>query len=156
RDSLAFVLALVFLVHPVNSEVVFSVSSTQDTLFFFFGILALWMLAKFQQMRFMPLIILCLLLSLFSKETGVLFFAAAILFSAFFRRKNLYIILASSILSVGMYFRIRSTAIGLISQSLNSPIQRLNLLERFWNMPEIFLFYIKRFVFPWNLASSYH
>jgi len=48
-------------------------------------------------------------------------------------------------------------AIGIISHTgANAPIQNLSLSERLINIPAIVLFYLKVFVFPYDLSSSYH
>ena len=80
KPLLALLLSLIFLVHPLSSQAVFSISSMQDILFFFFGILALWLLLRFDSIKSLLLVAVCLLLSLLSKETGVVFIVIALLY----------------------------------------------------------------------------
>src|SRR6266571_1779293 len=44
KPALALALALIFLVHPLNPQIVYAIPTMQDALFFFFGILGLWLL----------------------------------------------------------------------------------------------------------------
>jgi protein O-mannosyl-transferase len=155
RKSWALVLSSVFLVHPINSEVVFSISSTQDVLFLFFGILALWMLVNFKSKKFLTFSFLSLFLSLLSKETGLLFILIAVIYTIIFDRKRIYTMLIGSVITVSAYFGMKSLVVGLLSNSVNAPIARLNIWHRSLNIPEILLFYVKTFFFPLNLSSSY-
>lgn len=155
--SRAFVLSLIFLVHPINSEAVFYISAAQDILFFFFGIGAL-LLATKKTIKVYTLVLLAifLLASLLSKETGYLFVAVVILYSLIFNRKYFLHLLTSSILVSAVYFLLRTNAIKTFSLPGNSPIAKLDFWERFINMPEILFFYFKTFFFPLNLAISYN
>src|SRR5437868_5321519 len=62
--------ALLFLLHPINSEVVLYIADLQEVLFMFWGLLALVLLKKKVSWVFVSL---CLFMSLLSKETGFLF-----------------------------------------------------------------------------------
>lgn len=139
RSNLAILLALVFLVHPINSAVVFYASSLNDSLFFFFGMLAL--LAPT-----LALSSLLLFLSLLSKETGVAF----VLMLPFFKSRKA--ILASAA-ALGVYLLWRH---GLSSATAFSPIASLNLGQRLLNWPVMIWFYLKTVFFPLQLASSYN
>lgn len=72
-EILAVILAILFLVHPINSEVVAYISDAQDVLYFFFGMLALTVMLYKKNNTGMLLSCIFLLLSLLSKETGILF-----------------------------------------------------------------------------------
>lgn len=89
RPALALALSLIFLVHPLNSQVVFAIASMQDVLFFLFGMLALWLLLRYGSVKSLWLVAGCLLLSLLSKETGVLFLVLALLYLFWFDRGRL-------------------------------------------------------------------
>src|SRR5205823_5660731 len=80
RKQIALILSLIFLVHPINSEVALYVSDTQEVLFFLFGVLALWKLKHLKSKKYLIFIAISLLLSLFSKETGLLFICIVIFY----------------------------------------------------------------------------
>ncbi|MFZ9595993.1 MAG: tetratricopeptide repeat protein [Bdellovibrionia bacterium] len=66
---------LVFLVHPMNSEVVLMIANLQDGLFTFFGLLALLQIGRSNRLHLKEglFAFVLLLLSLLSKETGALY-----------------------------------------------------------------------------------
>ncbi len=155
RKSVSLILALIFLVHPINSESVFYISAVQEVLFFFFGMLALWILINFRSKKSTILASMCLFFSLLSKETGILFIGISILYLLFFNKNRTYVMLGFLVPTIAAYTFLRIHAVGILTKSMAAPIDQLNLLERSFNMPLIFFFYIKTFLFPLNLASSY-
>src|SRR5262249_41694443 len=76
---IAFILSLIYLIHPINQESVIYISAMPETLFVFFGLIALFFLQK-KSTNTIDIVFanIALLLSLFSKETGVLFIIMAI------------------------------------------------------------------------------
>jgi protein O-mannosyl-transferase len=152
----AFFLALIFLVHPINSEAAFYVSATQDVLFFFFGIFSLWILQKYESHKVYVVAGICLLLSLLSKEAGALFLIISILFIAFFKKKEFFIWLGYSSLAAISYLVLRISNFGIFkTMTTYTPINSLNLLERVLNIPEIINFYLRTFIYPINLSTSW-
>lgn len=156
KRPLSLFLSLVFLIHPINSEAIFYISAMQEPLFFFFGILALLMLARIKSKGSLLWICLLLFLSLLSKETGILFLLVSFIYVLIYRRIYLLTFTGLSILSTLCYLLLRLSAVGIRINPLNTPIAHLTLLERFINMPALIFFYIKTFLLPLNLASSYH
>lgn len=157
KKPLALILSLIFLVHPINSEVVFYVSSTQESLFFFFGILALWLLSKAQSKKNLILASLSVFLSTISKETGALFLVVSAMYVLVFNKnkKHFYILSSFLVIAFVIYLLLRINAVGLFTNPANIPISNLSLPERLLNVPAIFLFYLKTFTFPLNLAHLY-
>lgn len=156
KAAVALPLALTFLIHPVNSQVVFAVASMQDALFFFFGILALYLLVRYRSNKSLIVVAACLLLSLLAKETGLLFVGLALLYLFWWNRERLYLFAGTMVLPVALWLVLRAHAIGLTgAQSTNSPIDSLPLAHRLINDPYIVLFYVTKFVFPWKLSSAY-
>ncbi|OGH47318.1 MAG: hypothetical protein A3A51_00915 [Candidatus Levybacteria bacterium RIFCSPLOWO2_01_FULL_39_10] len=151
----SLVLSLIFLVHPINSESVFYISASQEALFFLFGILGLWLIISYKSMRYTILAGVSFFLSLLSKETGMLFVLASILYAVLFNRKLLTTVVTTSSVVVFIYFFLRISAIGLFNQPMNTPIANSDLVDRLINIPSIIFLYIKTFVFPLNLSSSY-
>jgi hypothetical protein len=157
KKLLSLALALVFLVHPINSQVAFAIPSLQDALFFFFGTLALWVLLKYQSTKTLWLVALFLLLSLFSKETGVFFVLICLLYLFYFKRERIAQFIKITSLPVIIWLLAKVSAVGLFNGNPHiAPIDQLSLLGRLMNVPAIILFYITKFVSPWNLATQYH
>ncbi len=153
----SFLLSLIFLVHPINSESAYYISATQEVLFLFFGLLSLWIVQRYQSQKALIFSSIFLFCSILSKETGILFFFIVSLYVFFYHRKRIYPLLGYYLSILGIYFLLRLNALGVTTTvTKNAPIQELSLAERLINIPEMFLFYIKTFFFPWNLASVYH
>src|SRR6266704_496483 len=153
---LALVFALVFLVHPVNSQILFSLTTRQDALFLFFGMLALLSLMRFRSVRSLVLAAVCIFLSLLAKETGILFVAMAALYLFWFDRKRLLPFVYVMTLPLVLYLVLKIHAVGLNERSTIAAIDGLGLGGRLMTIPAIILFYITKFVFPLQLATGYY
>ncbi len=155
NKPIAFFSSLIFLVHPINSEAVFYISAVQEPLFFFFGVVGLLLLIDSESNKKLLFSVLCLFLSLLSKEIGILFIMMASIYILLYCRKKLALFLGSSISLFGIYILLRQNAVGFSPKFTVAPIDSLNFLQRTINMPSIFLFYIKTFLLPLNLAYSH-
>lgn len=154
---LSLVLAIIFLVHPINSQVIYSIPNMQDALFFFFGILGLYLLARFKSRRSLIFVALCLLLSLLSKETGVAFIPISLLYLFLWDRKRLLPFSGMMVLPIALWLVLKTHAIGLLGTNPNNaPIDSLSLGHRLLTDPAIVSFYITKFIFPWKLATAYY
>src|SRR5258708_7385934 len=153
----SFILALVFLVHPINSQSFLYISALQDVLFFFFGMFTLWVTENFKPTIFRIFLVVALLfLSLLSKETGILFFPIIIFFKYLFEKRLVTLLILGETFIFGTYAFLRIRAIGLHPAiTASSPIQTLNLFDRLKNTPGIIIFYVKTFIFPKDLALSW-
>src|ERR1039458_7273236 len=154
---LSLVLAIIFLVHPINSQIVYSIPNMQDALFFFFGILGLYLLARYKSPLSLIFVALCLLLSLLSKETGVVFIPISLLYIFLWDRKRLLPFSGIMVLPVGLWLILKTHAVGLLGTNPhNAPIDYLSLSHRLLTAPAIVSFYITKFIFPWKLATAYY
>ncbi len=150
----SLLLALIFMVHPINSEAVLYVSNLQDLSFFFFGVLALLLAQNKSTTRNLIFIAVCLLFSLFSKESGVLFIPIVLLFKYLFNKKGLPLLGLYTIFVVGFYYVLRIFTVGFPQST--SPIGSLGLFERAMHIPSLINFYLKTFLFPNNLSYSWN
>lgn len=156
---LSFILALIFLIHPINAEAVVYISDLQDILFFFFGIIALWRIIKYKLVNFKEYLIVSglLLCSLLSKETGVLFYFIIGIYVFFFFRKKILPFLIGAITSIGIYSILRFLIAGIFFNKHGlSPITMMSFSERLVSVPKLTLFYLKTFIYPVDLAINQH
>ncbi|HVA10744.1 MAG TPA: hypothetical protein VNG32_01080 [Candidatus Dormibacteraeota bacterium] len=154
---LSLVLAIVFLVHPINSQIVYSIPNMQDALFFFFGILGLYLLARYKSPRSLVFVALCLLLSLLSKETGVVFIPISLFYIFLWDRKRLLPLSGMMVPAIALWLALKTHAVGLLGANPhNAPIDYLSLGHRLLTAPAIVTFYITKFIFPWKLATAYY
>lgn len=152
KKTMSFFLSLVFLVHPINTETVVYISVLQDTQFLFFGLIALYLTIKSTSFYKVPLVTIFLLLSLLSKEAGIVFIFLVPFFSVLFQKQTWVRHLAQSILAVLIYSFLRFGVAHTFFNSLKVvPIQTLPFNERLISIPKIIFFYIKTFLFPKDL-----
>lgn len=158
-ESLSFFLALLFLVHPINSETVIHSANLQDVLFFFFGGLALFSIinnkGKPLQKKTIAIFTTCLLLSLFSKETGVAFGLLTLFYLFLFDKKKLWKFLYSffTVSFVYITFRFLIAKVG-FEESAISPIAHASFFIRMLTIPSIIFTYIITFFLPINLQTA--
>ena len=156
KKYIAFILSLVFLVHPINTESVGYIASSVSVIFFLFGILAL-LLSWYEKISIkrMLLISLLLLFSIMTKETGVLFVFLILISRVFFKNKQWRLFSIGSVLSVFVYICLRISVIGLYYPNVKVlPIMRLSFVERLLQIPAIIFYYLKTFISPVQLAVS--
>lgn len=157
KPIVAFLVALLFLAHPINSQVVYAIPSMQEPLFFLFGMLALLRLSKSQDKKSLIVSSAYLSLSLLSKETGVVFVVLSVLYLFMFKKEHAVRFMKIVSVPVLIYLMMRANAVGLFQGSLHAaPISHLNFLERIFTIPSIILFYILKIIMPVDLATSYY
>lgn len=161
-EALAFAGALVFLVHPIHSETVAYIADLQDVLFVLFGMVTL-LLAR-HQVRFKPykfqylgLIFVTLLLTLLSKESGILFFPMLILYLILVEKKPWRTITRHSVIaacSLIAYLILRyGVAQMYTSKSSLASIAEASFTQRLIHIPLIITTYLKTFFWPARLLS---
>ncbi len=158
KNYLPHFVALVFLVHPINVETVVYISALQDTLFFFFGTWALF-LARINNLSYKRLsaVSLLLLLSVLSKETGVLFLLLLPIFKLLTYKKDLWGALYATFAAGLIYAFLRFLVAGIyFAKTGISPIMRTTLLERLQTAPAEAFYYLKNVFFPESLAIAQH
>lgn len=147
-------ICLAFLVHPINVESVSYIAQTVSPLLFLFGITAVLLSASKNLSNSKIIIIfLLLLLSLLTKESGVIFLFLVPLYQFFFTMKNRLKLSIVSFCTLIAYLFIR-LEIGQVDFSSRplANIAGLSLVERLLNIPAIIFFYLHTFFFPKTLA----
>ena len=151
-----FLISLIFLIHPVQIESVVYIAGLQEPLFMFFGLLTL-NLYSCKKPNLLFLAAPLLLLSLLSKETGIVFILLVPLYSYLITHKNRLLSTFSSLIALLTYLFLRfGMAKMQISEHNLTPINRLSLLERLPNIPKIIVHYLEHFFLPHNLSISEH
>lgn len=158
RKNLSFILTLIFLIHPINSEAVLYISALQEPLFFFFGMIALIILNADRLSRKQLLMGgLLILLSMFTKETGTLFLIIIGLFHLIYRKSSWLKIITVEVLVLGIYLTTRLLMAKVFFVTLTYvPIVNLSFIERLYTVPAVFFYYIKTFFYPKDLIIAQH
>lgn len=150
----ALALSLIFLVHPVNAEVVNYVADAQDVFYMFFGLLALFLCQRAPAPWGLGPILISLTLSLLSKETGALFFPIACVYASFFRREFLRPLLLSSLL-IGISYGLWRYHLDLTRFGFDHLLfHRASYLERLQTVPAALWHYIEIYFFPSRLSLT--
>ena len=156
----AFAVALLFLIHPLYSEVVLYTSNMQDLLYFFFGTAAFVLLIKKNiDFKRALLIFFLFLSSLLSKETGLVLILLSILYVFLFKKKKESVFWTSlaGAASIVIYSVMRFKVAGIfLSGNEMAPIARLTLVQRLINIPKIISYYLQNFFVPFNLSVNQH
>ena len=148
KEKVSLFLTLIFLTHPIQVESVVYIAALQEILFFSFGVMYLLLL---ERKKFAPIFIL---LSLLSKETGILFAPLGILYSYFYRRKNLLYDGVGVVIAVGIAFFMRFVVAGIgFEKTSEFVMMRTPFLERMINVPSMILYYLQTLIFPYRLVS---
>lgn len=154
----AFFLSLIFLIHPINVESVVYSSSLQDILYMFFGLVFLLFLIKNKlTLKKTISLSLLLLLSLLSKETGIIFILVSLVYVYLFQKEKLKSLIIVIFITLTTYSILRfGIAQVFFDKNGLSPITRISLWERLLSIPKIITFYLTTFVFPIHLSISQH
>lgn len=161
RDSMAFVTTLFFLIHPQNVETVVYISSLQDVLYMFFGMLGLtWVVITEGELGIGDFVVagICIFLAMLSKETGVLFGMIIGIYLLMFRKNTelwKWVGMMTGVLGVYLYLRFGVARVGL-EKNMFTPMATLPLLDRLGNIPAIVWHYLSLFVWPSKLSISQH
>lgn len=156
--KLSFILSLLFLVHPMNSTTVVFIGSMADVLFFIFGFLGILLIIK-EQISFKNIILasILFLLSLLSKESGILFFLLGLLAIFVFERKYFLKTIFINFLIIFLYSIFRISSQGMFwSVSSFAPIQKLTLVGKILSLPSILGYYFIELLLPFNLSMFQH
>lgn len=157
--KIALFLAILFLVHPANVESVVYIANFQEPLFFFFGMTALLVISYSKKITWknMSVISVLLLLSLLSKESGILFLPSSIALFAFLHRKNMRasLIIVAATFAVYLFMRLVIARV-LVNHQAIAPIMDASIYERILTMPKIIATNISLFFLPKDLSWGHH
>lgn len=150
KSATSFMLSLIFLVHPLNTEAVVYISALQEPLFLLFGLLALHIsMKKITNLTWKSLIILFLTLSLLAKETGFVFLVILPIFQYLYQRRNILLGFLQSFIVLLIYSFLRYIVANIyFGRNVVIPMNTLSFWERLINIPKIILFYLGTFVYP--------
>ncbi len=156
QPRISFWLALIFAVHPINQLAVIYISSLNDILFLFFGLLGFYALISSRlTLPRLTLVSALLFLSLLSKETGVLFVILCAVYLWLWQRPRL--VISGYVFSYFLlaYFFLRFVLARVTYIRIpDIPIMRADLTHRLLTLPRIFWYYLSTFFFPARLVAA--
>ena len=157
----AFVISVLFLVHPANVESVAYISATSEVMYVFFLLIALLVAVSFclkKESSFMKLslIFFAILASLFSKESGVISIALILALAVVYFRNKLIPLAITSTLSLGVYsfFRFFVATLSANQQLSPVPMVHASFWQRLLTIPYELFSYLRLIFFPMSLHIS--
>lgn len=172
---LAFLTTLLFIAHPLHTEVVANIKSRDEIVSFLFLCLMIFFLfrsIRSENKKFILYAVLCYFTALLSKENGITFLAVIPLTLFCFAGKNLkqsFLLTIPFIAAAGIYLAIRTSLVGMIGDReandvTDNPFLQLNFpglptplpfMEKFATVCWILLKYLLLLIFPHPLTSDY-
>ncbi|MCF8374617.1 MAG: tetratricopeptide repeat protein [Bacteroidales bacterium] len=159
--------ALLFVAHPIHTEVVANIKGRDEILTLLFSLYALWMSLKYAgsgKMKYLVYSGIIFFLGLLSKENAITFLAI-IPFSIYFfteanwkiNLKTLWPLLIASV----VFLIIRQNVLGesndeLVNDVMNNPFVEMSLAQKFATIMYTLGLYIKLLFFPHPLTYDYY
>lgn len=168
KKLLAFIITLLFLAHPLHTEVVANVKSRDEILSFFFIILTLYLTHQYASQRKVKQLLLALLscfCALLSKEYGALLFVLIPLSLYLFSEKPIELkkqigLFTGMVVLFGIYYWLRSgvvTGAAAIQDKelLNNPYLLATSSQALATKLYVWFKYLLLCIFPYSLSSDY-
>lgn len=150
-------LSLIFLVHPLQVESVAYIAATGSPLFMLFGMAALHAGMNKRIGHVRASAIGCLLfLSLLARETGAVFIPIIAVYRLIYRRNDLGRLAGGLMAALSAYLLVRLGAghAFLSKAQVLVPIAKLSFQERLINVPAVFFYYLRSFVYPAKITIA--
>ena len=165
--SAPFLICLLFIAHPVHTEVVANIKSRDEILAFMFCLLTLYFSIKFLEkpnVQFALFSGLSFFLALLSKENSVTFLLVQPVTLYFFTRnktKTNLVTIIPLIISTVVFLLIRQTVVGhsnspLADDLMNNPFVEMTLSQKYATILYTLGIYLKLLIFPHPLTSDYY
>ncbi len=158
---IAYLLSLIYLVHPANVEAVAYISSIQESILIFFALISLlitmsWCESKKEDKKKLFFIGMFSLLSLFSKETGIIILFVLSLYVFIFYKPKLirYLLTQLSVFTVYLIVRLGIAKMSFTSFAAAPPIAQAPLIQRLTTIPFEIFSYLRLLFFPKDLYIS--
>ncbi|HSH50969.1 MAG TPA: hypothetical protein VK982_04515 [Bacteroidales bacterium] len=167
--SLPFVATLLFILHPIHTEVVANIKGRDEILSLLGALLAVlfsWKYIQKHNVRYLIFSFIAFLGGLFSKEVAVTFLAIIPLSIYFFKTKivkpkTFFITLIPLVLATIIYFYIRHSVVGEMklepgNELMNNSFLDMSFSQKYATIFYTLLFYIKLLFFPHPLTYDYY
>jgi len=162
-----FIITLLFLAHPVHTEVVANIKGRDELLAFLFSLLSLYFTLQYLELKkpyFSLLSGLSFFLALLSKENSLTFLLIqplAIYFFTSHKLKQNLISLVPLVIPAFAFLMIRQAVVGsshnfLENDLMNNPFVEMNSAQKYSTILYTLGVYIKLLFFPHPLTSDYY
>lgn len=170
RKILAFVATMIFIAHPVHTEIVASIKGRNELLSFLWLLLMTYLLLRTAFARgairfvYLPLVALSFFLALLTEETAISFMFILPLILYYFiplRRVDIFVLAIPILFTAFAYWQLREFFTKDIDQShlmhniLNNPFANADLSQKISTLIFAFAKYIELLIAPINLSHDY-
>ncbi len=168
-QSIPFIATLLFLIHPVHTEVVANIKGRDEIMTLLGALGAMYFYLRYLKdgkMLWLPLMSLSYFLGLLSKENALTFLAIIPATGYFFTRteKKPQIVATAVLLGISiLYLLVRSSVIGYLIDGgtdvkalMNNPFLEMNSAEKFATILYTLGLYLKLLIFPHPLTHDYY
>lgn len=170
RRILAFVATIIFIAHPVHTEIVASIKGRNELLSFLWLLLMTYLLLRTAFSRgairfvYLPLVALSFFLALLTEETAVSFMFILPLILYYFiplRKTDIFVLAIPVLFTAFVYWKLREFIIKDIDQAhlmhsiLNNPFANADLSQKISTIIFAFAKYIEILILPINLSHDY-
>ncbi|MCX6256719.1 MAG: tetratricopeptide repeat protein [Bacteroidia bacterium] len=165
--SVPLIAALLFMFHPLHTEVVANIKGRDEILALLLSLFTLWMILKYLETRRLLYIFyatVSFFLGLLSKENTITFLAVIPLtiyfFTGFSLKKNYYFIFPLLFVTL-LFLVIRQSCIhvgktGLENDLMNNPFVEMNFIQKYATIFYTLGLYLKLLFFPHPLTYDYY
>lgn len=167
KSEISFLTCILFLIHPLHTEVVASLKSRDEMLAFFFGLhflyqSMLWVETK--KIKHILWAVLFIFLGYFSKQSAILFIPALPLVLIFYKKINIKVIIGVFIFLVLVFIGFSSFNNFIVTEKevrifyhFENPLftEKVGFLDKIFIGIKSFGFYIKMLIFPYPLRFYY-
>jgi tetratricopeptide (TPR) repeat protein len=167
--SIAFVASLLFLAHPIHTEVIANIKGRDEILSLLGALLTTFFAIKYidkQKPFYILVVFVSFLFALFSKEVAITFLAIIPLSIYFFidrenKFKQVIITLIPLVIASAIYFYVRGKVVGGMSfapspELMNNSFLGMTFSEKYATIFYTLLVYIKLLIFPHPLTYDYY
>ena len=151
-SKLSLFLALLFLVHPINSDAVLWISASHTEILTIFG-LSTFLLSMDEKISNKRLVFISFLtlLCMMTYELGFIYLIILLIFRYIFKLNEIkrFVIHFGFVILIYIFLRYIANTIGF--NASNSPLNDISLLQRFNTIPAIIFYYLTTLLFPLRL-----
>lgn len=168
-ENIPFIAGILYLVHPIHTEVVANIKGRDEMMTFLGSLGALYYTVRFTEVKkykYLLFAALVFFLGFLSKENAVTFLAVIPLSLYFFKKvkgKELLKIMTPIFLAAGVFLYIRYAVLfagkeapGAITELMNNPFVHASFIEKYATILFTFGVYIKLLLFPHPLTYDYY
>ncbi|MFC2110951.1 tetratricopeptide repeat protein [Bacteroidota bacterium] len=165
--SIPFIATLLFIFHPIHTEVVANIKGRDEILSLLGALLSLWLIWKYvetKKSKSLYIAFITFFLALISKENAITFVLIIPLTIYFFstkKLKNYLKLFIPLVLASGLFFWIRFSIVGGIGGSdptelMDNPFLHASFIEKYATIFYTFAIYLKLLVLPHPLTWDYY